>query len=100
MDIPRAKPPKRLRYMRIGLAASGLLLLTILLGSLKPAAPTVQLSTVQVESVRRSQLVREVRGPGALIPEQIRWISALTPSLVGRILIQPGDSVTAETVLL
>ncbi|MGH7701418.1 MAG: HlyD family secretion protein [Gemmatimonadales bacterium] len=100
MDIPRLKPPKRLPYLKIGLGAGGVVFITILLGSLKPAAPTVQLGTVLVDSVRRGELLREVRGPGSLIPEQIRWISALTPARVERILTQPGDSVKAETVLL
>jgi multidrug resistance efflux pump len=100
MDIPRLNPPKRLPYLKLGLAAAGLVVVTVLLGSLKPAAPTVDLDTVLVDSVARGELVREVRGPGSLVPEQIRWISALTPARVERILTQPGDSVKAETVLL
>ena len=100
VDIPRLQRPKRLPYLKVGLAAAGLVVVTILLGSLKPAAPTVQLGTVLIDSVRRGELVREVRGPGTLVPEQIRWISALTPARVERILAQPGDSVKAETVLL
>lgn len=100
MDIPRLKPPKRLPYLKVGLSAVALVVVTILLGSLKPAAPTVQLTTVLIDSVRRGEMLREVRGPGSLVPEQIRWISALTPARVERILAQPGDSVTAATVLL
>ncbi|MGH7529347.1 MAG: efflux RND transporter periplasmic adaptor subunit [Gemmatimonadales bacterium] len=100
MDIPRAKRPKRFQYLKIGLAAGGLVLVTVVLGSLKPAAPTVQRATVLIDSVRRGELVREVRGPGSLVPEQIRWISALTPARVEGILAQPGDTVAASTVLL
>jgi HlyD family secretion protein len=100
MDIPRLQRPKRFTYLKIGVPAGGVVALTILLGSLKPAAPTVDLATVLVDSVRRGEMVREVRGPGSLVPEQIRWISALTPARVERILTQPGDSVRAETVLL
>ncbi|HEX9705860.1 MAG TPA: HlyD family efflux transporter periplasmic adaptor subunit [Gemmatimonadales bacterium] len=100
MDIPRLKPPKRLPYLKIGLIAGGLVLVTILLGSLKPAAPSVNRETVLTDSVRRGEMLREVRGPGTLVPEQIRWISALTPARVERILAQPGDSVTAESVLM
>lgn len=100
MDIPRPPQPKRPLYLKAALAVGSLVVITILLGSLKPAAPTVQLATVLVDSVRRGELVREVRGPGSLVPEQIRWISALTPARVERILAQPGDSVAAETVLL
>jgi len=100
MDIPRLKPPKRLPYLKVGLIAGGLVLVTILLGSLKPAAPSVNRETVLTDSVRRGEMLREVRGPGTLVPEQIRWISALTPARVERILAQPGDSVTAESVLM
>jgi multidrug resistance efflux pump len=53
-----------------------------------------------MDTVERGEMVREVRGPGTLVPEQIRWISALTPARVERVLAQPGDSVKAETVLL
>jgi hypothetical protein len=45
-------------------------------------------------------MVREVRGPGSLIPEQIRWVSAVTPGRVERKLVLPGARVTAGTVLL
>jgi HlyD family secretion protein len=100
MDIPRPKASKRGLHLKVGLGAGGFLVVTIVLGNLKPAAPTVQLATVLVDSVRRGELVREVRGPGSLVPEQIRWISALTPARVERILTQPGDSVKAATVLL
>ena len=100
MDIPRAPRPTRPAYLKGGLALGSVVVVTILLTSLKPAAPTVDLGTVLVDSVRRGELVREVSGPGTLVPEQIRWISALTPARVERILAQPGDSVQAETVLL
>jgi multidrug resistance efflux pump len=53
-----------------------------------------------VDSVRRGTMVREVRGPGSLVPEQVRWIAALTPARVERILVQPGAEVAASTVLL
>lgn len=86
--------------MQAGIGIGGLLLATLLLGSLKPAPPSVERGTVWVDSVRRGQMVREVRGPGTLVPEQIRWISALTPARVEGILHQPGDSVRPETVLL
>lgn len=86
--------------MQAGIGVGALILTTLLLGSLKPAPPSVERGTVWVDSVRRGQMVREVRGPGTLVPEQIRWISALTPARVEGILRQPGDSVKPETVLL
>jgi multidrug resistance efflux pump len=45
-------------------------------------------------------MVREVRGPGNLVPEQIRWVSAVAPGRVERKLVQPGERVSAATVLL
>ena len=100
MDIARVPRPKHPAYLKGGLALGCVAVITILLTSLSPAAPTVQLGTVLVDSVRRGELVREVHGPGSLVPEQIRWISALTPARVERILAHPGDSVTADAMLL
>jgi multidrug resistance efflux pump len=100
VDIPRTDRPKNRRVLQYAAAGGALVLITVVLASLKPAAPGVDRSTVWVDSVRRGEMVREVRGPGSLIPEQIRWISALTPARVERILSRPGDSVAAATVLV
>ncbi len=101
MDIPRVQPDKRRRrYIQGGIAGGALLLLTLLLSSLKPAAPSVDREVVSLDGVRRGTMVREVRGPGTLVPEHIRWISALTPARVERIFVQPGIPVQANTVLL
>jgi multidrug efflux pump subunit AcrA (membrane-fusion protein) len=100
MDIPRAPQPKRPQLLKLGLVLTGVVAITVLLASLKPAVPTVPRVTVLIDSVRRGEFVRTVGAPGSLVPEQIRWISALTPARVERILAQPGDSVQAETVLL
>src|SRR5436309_15422606 len=72
----------------------------MLLASLKPAAPSVDREVVSLDGVRRGTMVREVRGPGTLVPEHIRWISALTPARVERIFVQPGTPVQANTILL
>jgi multidrug resistance efflux pump len=74
--------------------------MTIVLANLKPAAPSVDSGTLWFDTVQRGEMIRDVRGPGTLVPEQIRWISALTPARVERVLAQPGDSVRSETVLL
>src|SRR5258706_7939488 len=101
VDIPRVQPDKRrARYIQGGIAAGALLLLTLLLSSLKPAAPSVDREILSLDAVRRGPMVREVRGPGTLVPEHIRWISALTPARVERILVQPGTPVQAKTLLL
>jgi HlyD family secretion protein len=100
VDIPRAPTKNRKRYLQAGVGAVGLVLITILLASLSPAAPSVDREVISLDGVRRGTMVREVRGPGTLVPEQIRWISALTPARVERIFVQPGIAVKANTVLL
>ncbi|MGH7538000.1 MAG: biotin/lipoyl-binding protein, partial [Gemmatimonadales bacterium] len=86
--------------MKGGIAAGAILLLTVLVSSLKPAAPPVDRDTIVVDTVRRGPMVRDVRGPGSLIPEHIRWISSLTPARVERIFVQAGTPVQPGTVLL
>jgi multidrug resistance efflux pump len=100
VDIPRAPTKNRKRYVQGGIAAGGIVLLTLLLGSLKPAAPSVDREVLSLDGVRRGTMIREVRGPGTLVPEHIRWISALTPARVERIFVQPGAQVTPGMVLL
>src|SRR5256885_8140444 len=100
VDIPRAPTKNRKRYVQGGIVAAGVILLTVLLGSLKPAAPSVDREVLSLDAIRRGTMVREVRGPGTLVPEHIRWISSLTPARVERIFVQPGTPVTAATALL
>jgi HlyD family secretion protein len=101
VDIPRT-PPKRgrkqLLYGAIALAA--IVLATLGLRGLKPAAPRVDRASVWIDSVQRGPLVIEVRGPGTLVPERIRWISAVTAGRVDKRLAEAGEEVTPETVLL
>jgi multidrug resistance efflux pump len=83
-----------------GLALLGVVLATVGLRGLKPAAPQVDRAAVWIDSVQRGPLVIEVRGPGTLIPERIRWISAVTAGRVERRLAEAGEAVKPETVLL
>lgn len=81
----------------------GIVLLTLVtygLGRLKPAAPTVERSAVLIDAVQRGPMLRQVRGPGSLVPDSIRWISAVTGGRVERVNVRPGASVSAGTVLL
>jgi HlyD family secretion protein len=101
VDIPR-EPAKRgrKRILYGGLAILAVVLATVGLRNLKPAAPKVDRAAVWVDSVVRGPLVIEVRGPGTLVPERIRYISAVTAGRVEQRLAQPGQEVKAETVLL
>jgi HlyD family secretion protein len=100
MDLPRAPQPKRGRYAVIAVALVLVLAVTVALTQLKPAIPAVGRGTLIIDSVRRGDMIREVRGPGTLVPEQVRWISALTSARVERIVAQPGQVVEPSTVLL
>jgi HlyD family secretion protein len=99
-DIGRRK--RRRRFVFGGAGVGAILLITLGLSRLKPAAPTVDRSTVLIDVVKRGALERQVRGPGSLVPEieGIRQISASTDARVERMLAQPGAPVVPDTVLL
>ena len=100
MDIPREPPRKRRRYVYGGIALGVILLLTMALSRLEPAPPTVERATLWIDSVRRGEMVRQVRGPGTLVPEQIRWVSAVTAGRVEKLPVRPGQVVEEGTLLL
>src|SRR5260370_2416893 len=103
MDVPRegvaAKKRKR-RILIISASAVGLILATFALSRLKPAAPSVDRSSVWIDTVKRGTMVRQVRGLGTLVPEEIRWIPANTEGSVEKILIWPGTKVEPGDVIL
>src|SRR5437764_3062754 len=103
MDIARPHIAKKKRRRRILLASGGalaLVVITVALSQLKPAVPSVDRSTVWIDTVKRGPMVREVRGLGTLVPEEIRWIPANTEGRVEKIVVRPGTPVTPETVIL
>jgi len=103
MDVPRegvaAKKRKR-RIIIIAASVLGLILATIAISRLKPAVPSVDRSTVWIDTVKRGPMVRQVRGLGTLVPEEIRWIPANTEGRVEKIIVWPGTQVEADTVIL
>jgi HlyD family secretion protein len=97
---PEIKKRKQLR--RVALAAAGvvaLLVLTFAIYSLEPAAYPVEREKVWMDTVKRGEMVRQVRGPGTLVPQEVRWIPARTQ---GRVewRAQPGIEVEPDTVVL
>ena len=76
------------------------MLATIALSRLKPAVPSVDRSTVWIDTVKRGPMVRQVRGLGTLVPEEIRWIPANTEGRVEKIIVWPGTQVESDTVIL
>jgi HlyD family secretion protein len=103
MDIPRPenKRRKRIRQLIAGVGALALIALaTVGLARLEPAAPSVARASVWVDTVREGEMLRQVRGPGTLVPREIRWIAAQTDGRVERIVVRPGAVVDPDTVLL
>ena len=103
MDVPRAGVAKKKRQKRIimiSVVVVGLILATFALSKLKPAVPSVDRSTVWIDTVKRGPMVRQVRGLGTLVPEEIRWIAARTEGRVDKIVVRPGAHVEPDTILL
>ena len=104
VDIARspsvAKKKKIKRAMMATSALVVIILITIGVSRLKPAAPSVDRAAVWVDTVKRGPMLRLVRGSGTLVPEDIRWINTTTQGRVERILLRPGAAVTPTTVIL
>jgi len=105
MDIARPDVARQKRRRRIIYAAIGVVLLALVtmgLSRLKPAAPTVERSTVWVDTVKRGSILRQVRGLGTLAPIEgsIQFLPAITEGRVDRILELPGAQVKSDTILL
>lgn len=103
MDIkrpPKSKLKQRGRTVVLvlgGLAAVGGI--TFGLSRLKPAAPTLDRSTAVIDTVKRGQMVREVRGIGTLVPQLVRWVPAPADGRVEKIPVQAGVVVGYDTVI-
>jgi HlyD family secretion protein len=103
MDIRRSSHARAKKMRWIAGCTVALILVagvTFGLSRLRPAAPTVDRGTIWPDEVKRGPMLREVRGLGTLVPEEIRWIPAQTDSRVDQILIRPGAVVKPETIIL
>jgi HlyD family secretion protein len=103
MDVatPEVARRKRRRRVLYGLI-SGIVVLVATVGvsQLEPAAPGVEKGTLWIDTVKRGPMLRQVRGLGTLVPEDIRWIPATTLGRVERILLRPGTPVTPGSIIL
>jgi HlyD family secretion protein len=103
MDVKREgvaearKKKQRLMYVGGGVV---FVILAVWVSTLEPAAPSVERSTVWMDRVVRGSMLRQVRGPGTLVPVEIRWVAARTEGRVERIVMLPGTDVEPDTVLL
>lgn len=100
MDIPRKPAKSRRRWVYGAAAVAGVAMITLALTRIGPAAPTVERASLWTDTVRRGDMARQVRGPGTLVAEDIRWISAVTQGRVESKLVQPGTTVQPGTVLV
>ena len=88
------------RWLLGGGAAAVLALVTLGLSRLQPAAPMVEKGSIFMDTVKRGEMLRQVRGNGTLIPEDIRWIPTVNAGRVERIVVLPGARVKRDTVLV
>lgn len=103
MDVPRKGAARQRLIRRITWAA--ILLITLPLATwgvmrLKPAAPVVEAGTPWIDTVKRGPMIRNVRGIGTLVPEEILWVPAQTDGRVEQIYVRPGTHVTPDTPIL
>jgi len=103
MDVPREGAARKRLIKRIvlgGIALAVIAGVSLGLSRLKPAAPHVERSVVWMDTVKRGPMVREVRGLGSLVPEQILWIPAASDGRVEKTPMLAGAVVRADTVLV
>src|SRR5690606_20034883 len=103
MDIARPDLARKRTWRRIawiGLSVVSLAVISWAVSRLEPAAPTVEAAVVWRDTVKRGPMVRQVRGLGTLVPEEILFIPALSEGRVAQVVNRPGVQVTPDTVLL
>jgi len=103
MDIQRPSNARAKKIRRIIYGTLAVLFIagvTVVLGRLRPAAPSVDAGTIWTDSVKRGPMLREVRGLGTLVPEDIRWIPAQTDSRVERWVLRPGAIVKPNSIIM
>lgn len=100
MDIIRQKPKRRSPYLYVGGGLVLVLLTTAGLSQLKPAAPTIERATLLIGTVQRGPMLRQVHATGLLVPEEQRFVSAVTAGRVEKVLVRPGATVKSDDVLV
>src|SRR5436190_16894749 len=104
MDVARPQPVARNKKIKrivagvmVLIAAAGV---TLGLSRMRPAAPSVDRATVWIDSVKRGEMLRQVRGIGTLVPEEVRWIPATNEATIEERRVRAGDTVKADTIIL
>jgi HlyD family secretion protein len=100
VDIKREPPKKHKRNILIGAAIAGVALITVMLSQLEARPPSVSRAELWIDSVERGTMIRQVRAPGTLVPERIRYVVAVTSGRVEAKPLTPGVTVKPGTVIL
>ncbi len=103
MDVPRpdvARKKKKRRLIIGGASVLALILITAAVSRLKPAAMSVDRAAVWIDTVKRGPMLRQVRGLGTLVPEDIRWIAAAKDGRVEKIVVRPGAHIEPDTLIV
>src|SRR5580704_12617467 len=103
MDIQKSSNARARKIRRITYAAAAFVTLsgaTAGISRLRPAVPAVDRATIYADTVKRGEMLREVRGLGTLVPVDIRWIASQTSARVDKIVLQSGATVKPDSVIL
>src|SRR5213593_3653638 len=97
-SVMRRKKIKRIVSLVIVLMAASVV--TLGLSRMRPAAPSVDRATVWIDTVKRGEMLRQVRGIGTLVPEEVRWIPATSDGIIEERRARAGDTVKPDTIIL
>jgi HlyD family secretion protein len=102
MDIPRHGIARNKKIRRVTFLVAFILAASAAaygLSRLKPASPTLERATLWSDKVKRGLMLRDIRGTGTLVPEDIRWIPTVRDGLVEKINVRIGDNVNPSTIV-
>src|SRR5438128_11269117 len=99
VDIERPRVKRRM-FLRAGVAAVVAASGALALCHIKPASPSVNASSLWIDTVRRGPLNVQIHGSGTLVPEDVHWVAAASDGRVERGLVLAGTRVDADTVLV
>ena len=103
MDVKREGVAKRKRIklaITLLVIFAGVSFAGYRISKLEPAAPSVEFATLWPDTVKRGPMVRDVKGIGTLVPEEIVWIPAKSEGQVEKVLRKSGEQVKPDTVLV
>jgi HlyD family secretion protein len=103
MDVPRKSGARKKLIRRIiygTVTVVAVAAITVVVARLEPALPSVDDGPLYKDTVKRGELRRQVRGLGTLVPEDIRWIPAITQGKVEKVNVKPGNEVTPDSILV